>query len=157
MTLGELHDALQCLMYWYDDHLHQFTIGGVSFTSDESDTLDIMEAEDESRYRVDQVLTGVGEKFLYEYDFGDGWEVELNVEKCLPVEPERTYPYCLKGKRAAPPEDCGGIPGYCSLLDNLARPGTPEYDEAVDWLGGEPVDFEEFDIEAVSSCLSGLR
>jgi hypothetical protein len=156
MTLEQLHDTLQCLMSWYDFHLHQFTINGRSFTSEESDALGDMEAEDESRYQIDQVLPSVGETFLYEYDFGDGWEVVLKLERGLPADPGTTYPYCLKGKRTAPPEDCGGIPGYYSLLDNLAHPGTPEYDEAVDWLGGEPVDFEEFDVEAVNVCLNRL-
>jgi hypothetical protein len=50
-------------------------------------------------------------KFLYEDDFGDNWEHELLIEKILPREEGKRYPRCLTGKRACPPEGCGGIWG----------------------------------------------
>jgi hypothetical protein len=158
MTLEQLHGTLQCLMEnWYDYHLHQFTIKGFLYGPEEVDTFGDEELKDESRYRIDQVLSDPGETFLYEYDFGDGWEVGLKLEKMLPVEEGTAYPLCIKGKRAAPPDDCGGIPGYYDLVGNMSHPGTPEYDDSVEWLGGEPINFEEFDIEAVNGCLQRLK
>jgi hypothetical protein len=50
----------------------------------------------------------VSERFLYEYDFIDGWQHDVRVEQMLPLEPGRRYPVCIAGRRAAPPEDCGG-------------------------------------------------
>jgi Plasmid pRiA4b ORF-3-like protein len=48
------------------------------------------------------------ERFLYEYDFGDWWQHEVRIERGLEEQPKRTYPVCVGGRRAAPPEDCGG-------------------------------------------------
>jgi hypothetical protein len=48
---------------------------------------------------------------VYLYDFGDGWEHKVELEKILPREAGVRYPICLGGERVCPPEDCGGIPG----------------------------------------------
>ncbi|NQV26402.1 MAG: SEC-C domain-containing protein, partial [Rhodopirellula sp.] len=53
----------------------------------------------------------------------------------------------VTGKRNWPPEDCGGIWGYEELLEILADPKHPEYEDRIDWCG--EFDPEEFD--AVSS------
>jgi Plasmid pRiA4b ORF-3-like protein len=50
----------------------------------------------------------VNERFLYEYDFTDGWEHQVWVERFIPPEQAPLYPMCIGGSRAAPPEDCGG-------------------------------------------------
>jgi hypothetical protein len=49
---------------------------------------------------------------IYEYDFGDGWEHKVVVEKILAADSEKKCAVCLDGKNARPPEDCGGISGY---------------------------------------------
>ncbi|MDR6858644.1 plasmid pRiA4b ORF-3 family protein [Variovorax guangxiensis] len=48
------------------------------------------------------------ERFTYEYDFGDLWVHDLRIEATMPLDPKRMYPVCIAGRRAAPPEDCGG-------------------------------------------------
>ncbi|WP_353655681.1 plasmid pRiA4b ORF-3 family protein [Variovorax gracilis] len=50
----------------------------------------------------------LGERFTYEYDFGDCWIHDLRIEAALPIDPRLSYPSCTAGHRAAPPEDCGG-------------------------------------------------
>ncbi|WP_338181602.1 plasmid pRiA4b ORF-3 family protein [Candidatus Dormiibacter inghamiae] len=55
------------------------------------------------------------ERFLYEYDFTDGWQHDVRVERMLPLEPGRTYPVCVGGRRAVPPEDCGGPWAFLGL------------------------------------------
>ena len=60
----------------------------------------------------------------YSYDFGDGWVHEIQLEKILPREKDTSYPLCIDGKRACPPEDCGGVWGYPyadQLLKMLSR------------------------------------
>lgn len=70
----------------------------------------------------------------------------------LPADPKQLLPVCMKGKRACPPEDCGGIPGYCQLLDTLAEPDCEEKEELLDWLGG-PIDPEAFDLAEANAQL----
>jgi len=84
----------------------------------------------------------------YTYDFGDGWDHTIKLEKILPREKGRQYPNCLKGKRACPPEDCGGVGGYKNLLEIISDPKHEEYDEYMEWLE-EDFDPEAFDIHSV--------
>ena len=57
----------------------------------------------------------VGERFLCEYDFFDGWCHDVRVEAILPVEQGRPYPVCTGGRRSAPPEGCGGPWAFLDL------------------------------------------
>lgn len=52
------------------------------------------------------------DRALYRYDYGDGWEMDIILEKILLRRKNKDYPFCLEGELAGPPEDCGGIPGY---------------------------------------------
>ena len=72
-----------------------------------------------------QLPRGEGAKFDYVYDFGDHWEHEILVEKILPLEKGTHYPVCVTGRRACPPEDCGGATGYKELLEILLDPSRP--------------------------------
>ena len=67
--------------------------------------------KDESKARLNKVLSKPKQKMIYEYDFGDGWEHEILLEKVLPRDSMVRYPRCLGGARACPPEDCGGVHG----------------------------------------------
>jgi hypothetical protein len=62
-------------------------------------------------------------------------------------------PACIKGKRACPPEDCGGIWGYEELLETISNPKHPDHEDMLEWLGGE-FDPEEFDLEAINEDLA---
>ena len=149
-TLIDLHHVLQGTMGWFGGHLHQFIIGHEYYS--EPDPWGGMDAIDEREIRLDQIAPEEKFKFIYEYDFGDGWEHEILVEKILPADPDQDYPSCLKGKRACPPEDCGGPWGYAEMLEALGDPEHPEREMWVDWIG-EDFDSEEFDLDLVNSIL----
>lgn len=99
-------------------------------------------------------------KISYVYDFGDGWDHQVLVEKLLDRQPGTKYPRCIGGRRAAPPEDCGGIGGYEELLETLADPTHPEHAEMLEWLGldnAERFDPAAFDKQAVTESLPPIR
>jgi len=42
---------------------------------------------------------------------------EIRVERHLAVDSQRSYPVCVGGRRASPPEDCGGALAYMQLVE----------------------------------------
>jgi len=142
-------------MAWEGYHLHEFEVGGRCY-GEPDPTWSDWDAEDEAEVRLDQIVTGEGFKMGYTYDFGDNWEHVLLVERVLPLDSQQTYPMCIKGKRAVPPEDVGGVWGYEEFLRALKDPDHPEHQDYVDWWGEEPFDPAAFDREAVNAELHGL-
>jgi len=152
VSLLTLHNIVQNAMGWENGHLHQFIIGG-TYYGDEM-LLDEGDVEDEAKFKLNKVVKRPKEKFIYEYDFGDGWEHQLEVEKILPAEPDVRYPRCVAGKRACPPEDCGGVWGYASLLEAIGDPDHPEHEDMSEWVGDD-FDPEKFDLDGVNKILRG--
>ncbi len=156
MRLDNLHMVVQVAMGWTNSHLHSFSFGKRAFTIPfEEGYLEEMEMEDERSVLLSQLLTEPKAQFEYEYDFGDGWQHVITLEKILSAVPNTTYPLCLDGKRACPPEDCGGVWGYSDLLKVLANPAHPDYKEMKSWIGRK-FDPELFDLEKVNRSLRRL-
>jgi hypothetical protein len=129
MKLNRLHDVIQRLMPWTNSHLHQFIAGEKYYGMADPKFADMgPEMLNEKRYTLADLAPGAKKKFIYEYDFGDGWEHEVVGFK---------HPICLAGANACPPDDCGGIPGYYNLLEALANPKHPEHTHLKEWIGGE--------------------
>jgi hypothetical protein len=154
MTLGKLHEVVQIVMGWEGYHLHQFSIAGIDYGQPDPE-FDV-DVSNEDRVKLSQVIAGEKFKFLYTYDFGDNWEHEILVEKVLPAAADTHYPICLTGKRACPPEDCGGPWGYAELLEGLQDPENPDYEEQLEWVG-EGFDPNQFDLAAINQELSDLK
>ena len=152
-TFAQLHQILQCVMGWEGYHLYRFDISGMEYG--DPSMLEEMEGEDARRVTLETLVRGEKDKFLYEYDFGDSWDHELLVEKGLPYEAGKRYPVCLTGKRACPPEDCGGVWGYVSFLEAIHDPEHPEHEEMREWIGGE-FDREVFALDEVNVELQRL-
>jgi hypothetical protein len=160
VRLSQLHKILQVAMGWQNSHLHQFVAGerrgDETFYGVPDPDFNDLEVKDERRVRLRDIAPEAGAKFFYEYDFGDGWEHVLLVEKILPPDPSVRYPVCVKGKRACPPEDCGGVWGYADLLEALADPKHEQHQELRDWIGDD-FDPEAFDLDSVNRQLQQLR
>lgn len=154
--LPELHLMIQAAMGWYNCHLHSFTIDGVNYTMPNPEWDDDLDSEDETRGRVDRVVARVGVRFSYLYDFGDGWEHQVVVEKILAPAPDVDYPCCLAGKRRCPPEDVGGVSGYEYFLEAIRDPEHKEHAQYVEWISGE-FDPEEFDLDTVNGVLADYK
>lgn len=150
-SFWDLHVAIQDSMGWLDYHLHIFEIKNpVTYVKTE---IGIPDEEFNAYDRI--ILPDYKEKLSeyfnennciarYEYDFGDSWIHTIKFEKILPATVGDKYPKCIGGKMSCPPEDCGGIGGYYNLLSVLSDPRNEEYEEMIEWLGGEfnPVLFD---------------
>ncbi len=93
ITLHKLHQILQIVMGWENCHLHQFVIGGTYYGRTDPDYG--VDMRNENTVKLSQVVKSEKFKFNYEYDFGDGWEHQIVVEKIQPQEPATRYPVCL--------------------------------------------------------------
>ncbi len=143
--LDILHAIIQIAMGWQDMHLHQFRAKGKTYAAPNPEGILYDEDEDESESTLAEIAPAEKAKFFYDYDFGDGWEHTIVVEKILPLDPEAEYPICTGGERACPPDDSGGPWGYAEKLTILADPRHPEHREIKEWIG------EDFDPEAFSA------
>jgi len=78
------------------------------------------------------------------------------VEKIFKPQEDLLHPICLKGKRSAPPEDCGGKGGYYHLLKAINDPNHPDHADMLEWLEHE-YDPEYFDADIVNKQLAEIR
>jgi len=159
LHLDVLHDVLQTAVGWFDCHLHAFHLAGersAAFLTD----YDLEEGEEgtgEADVRLDQVLREVGDRLIYQYDFGDGWEHIIRLEAVSPPAPGDPGARCVAGRRAGPPEDIGGIWAYNGVAASLTgEPGAPALDEhMMEWLPPE-LDPTAFDVAEVNYALEQL-
>lgn len=151
LSLSGLHDVIQEVMGWTDSHLHGFHRNGERFGIPDPD-FDGERVVDECTVTIKDFGLSLKDRLGYIYDFGDGWEHMLTVEKVLKTGAYQT-PVCLKGARSCPPEDCGGAWGYENLLKIIKDPEHEEYEQWKTWLP-EDFDPEHFDLAEVNSALS---
>ena len=149
--LRQLHLAIQAAFNWWDDHLHEFHIGGLRYRNvsvlEEDLLADGPRVFDEQEVRLRDFL-GTGIMFTYIYDFGDDWRHTIELEELRSFDHAPRQATCVDGARARPPEDVGGIPGYAHFLDVISHPKNPDYAETLQWCGGH-FDPEWFDLAIV--------
>lgn len=151
-SLSFVSDTIIAAMGWTDSHLHGFRVRGETYG-----TPDLQwgnSVRDERRFELATIAPSVGNTFTYDYDYGDGWTHRVVVEAVEPIDPAVVYPRCIKGKRACPPEDCGGPFGYEQLLEALRDPKQDDHGEMLAWSG--PIDSNEFDLEETNAHLRSL-
>ena len=157
MSLERLHVLIQWVMPWTNSHMHQFIAGKTYYGAADPASSDLgVDMINEEEYSVADLAPAAKKKFLYEYDFGDGWLHEVVVEKILPPDKAFKHPVCLAGANACPPDDCGGLPGFYHLLEILQNPKNPEYAEMEEWIGGD-FDAERFDLEELNRRLKRFK
>ncbi len=146
IMLDGLHRAIQDAMGWDDAHLHEFECGGTRYGPVVDDFDPFGEGPENERVtRLSDVLTKPKSSLRYVYDFGDNWQHTVTLEKTTPLPSDRRAPRprCIGGRRACPPEDCGGPPGYDELLQALRDPRHPEHESYAEW-GGPDFDPEAY-------------
>jgi hypothetical protein len=154
LSLSNFHKIIQTTMGWTNSHLHQFIKNRTFYTTKMKDDFSWNEMDnvDYKGMKVSDLLQNEKEKIIYEYDFGDGWNHNIILEKILPIDNKTKYPVCLDGKMNCPPEDCGGIWRYAEMVKTLKNPKHKEYESIIEWLG-EDFDPEYFDKNNVNELL----
>lgn len=158
----ELHHILQIVMGWYNCHLfnfkyHDYYLELPNVADDEYDTFGRFQKVDPRKIILSEFFISPKNSINYTYDFGDNWQHEILLQKIIESNDVSTsLPFCIKGKYACPPEDCGSIPGYYNIIDVMSNPKHREYKSYVEWLG-DPFDMEGFDIDFVNEELNNLK
>jgi len=147
--LVDLHRIIQTIMGWTNSHLHQFT-DGINFYA--PNEFEIEESINSRTVKLNKILRQEKEGIFYEYDFGDGWEHVIVLEKIIDEDEKNQIPRCLDGKRHCPPENCGGIWGYEDLLKIISNKKNEELKETMDWLGGK-FDPDYFNLKEINKQL----
>ena len=156
IKLSELSGVLEAAMGWLGGHLHAFEADGVFFEIPDGESFGFPPPRDERKARLGEVLPAVKSNMRWDYDFGDGWEHDIVVEAIEPMKREATYPVCIAGKRACPPDDCGGPWGYSNLLAAISDPTHEEHEELIEWLP-PGFDADEFDIAEATEMMRSAR
>lgn len=143
ISLERLHDAIGAAFGWLGYHLWEFDTPRGEYGPPD----DELEIGNAARTKLSTVAPAVKDKIRYVYDFGDNWVHVIEIEEVAPARPGVRYPRCVTGRRAGPPEDCGGVWGYAELLEVLADPTHDEHQDRLEWLGLASA--EEFDAVAV--------
>ena len=138
IRLDRLHMTIQAAMGWTNSHLYEIRGGGVGWSPPDPDAGwggDFMDAR---KARLGDILEDIGTKTLkYLYDFGDGWEHTIKIERLIDPEPGMLYPRLIEAKGHCPPEDVGGPWGYGELLEALADPSNERHGELKEWLADD--------------------
>jgi hypothetical protein len=122
LSIADLHRAIQVLMGWEDDYLHRFRIHGQDYGIEHMDGMPF--DEDAEDVPLSRFGFRPSERFLYQYDFTDGWEIEIRVEKVMDeaVSGEDLIPRCISGREPAPPDGSGGPRVYAERRLEVVRP-----------------------------------
>lgn len=151
LTLDQVNAVIQASFEWTNSHLHEFSTtepgrrwGGKRFVPpilmDDDD-----EATEESTVQLGALLVKPGDIVEFMYDFGDSWEHAIKLENVKDLKPTAPVAACTGGRRAGPPDDCGGIWGYLLMIEAGLDPEHPEYEEyaeQIEMIFGEDAAFD---------------
>jgi Plasmid pRiA4b ORF-3-like protein len=147
ITLQRLHEVIQAVAGWSDEHSHEFVIADKRYGRPAP--REVVPVYNEALYRLHSLSLFKGAAFVYVYDFSDRWRVEITVERLLPRDPGAPYRTLLGGARAFPPEGSGGPSVYQMLLETASRGVSQDF-------AADHFDPERFDLKADNERLDSL-
>lgn len=158
-TFYELHFIIQDAFEWQDEHLYEFKIKNKRIGEPEDSSLIFFNDEEQvidgDSVSLASEIIRPKTKFEYEYDFGDSWVHQIEVEQFLERDKKLTYPICIAGEMQGPPEDSGGPWRYKEKLDILNDQSNPDREELLEWMGKD-FDPLQFDLKKVNERLKRL-
>ncbi|CUH99340.1 plasmid pRiA4b ORF-3 family protein [Leisingera aquaemixtae] len=159
-NLSALHELIQAVMSWENDHLYQFSIGERFYGEPGPEDAVLGHKAYHAKYMRLGTLVGRGiAEFQYTYDFGDNWQHSIAIEHIGVADPDVDYPIYLDGERTAPPEDVGGPPGIMDFLEAMANNHHPEHKNMIRWYGRpfNPIDFSASEVAATVRDIAAKR
>lgn len=156
VRLDHLHTIVQAAMGWTNSHLWEFRAGGTGWGPRDADT-DFGDGPlDARKATLLRVLNDVGGKTIrYLYDFGDGWEHTIKVEKVFPDVPGLNQPFLLEAIGRCPPEDIGGPSGYMAFIEAIADPNHTRYAEFAELYGAD-FDPQAVDVKQLEAAVGAI-
>lgn len=116
LRLPVLSATILAAMGWKNSHLHQFKVGRVIIGMRVPEDDDPYRSIKEDDVYIAALFRARGESCVYQYDFGDWWQHEVQLLDFFPREKGTKYPLLIDGARACPPEDFGGPHRYREAL-----------------------------------------
>jgi hypothetical protein len=158
ISLKTLHNVIQAAMGWFDMHLWEMRLGKQTFGLPMDEDWGAEPRIDGAKVRLSQILGQRKTVIDYIYDFGDSWEHRLTLSDVRFADPGVAYPRYTARERSAPPEDCGGVPGYYAALEARADPRHPEHADIVEWLDGyDPEEFDDLPLKLAVGRIASRR
>jgi hypothetical protein len=142
IRLDRLHLTIQAAMGWTNSHLYEILAGDAGSGWGIPDPDGGNEPRDARKARLVDALEDT-KKLRYLYDFGDGWEHTIMVERLIDPEPGVLYPRLIDATGRCPPEDIGGPWGYAEFIEAINDPKHKRHAELKEWFA------DDFDPNAV--------
>ena len=134
-NLGHLYDAINEQTQEFYTQSEDFVPGGMTKVKLDLATVSLLNEKD---------------KLTIHYDYGDGWEFKLHVQKIQPVTNEE-LPHVQKARCYGIIEDVGGVGALEQYYDDYQKGQVdPDF---LDWLGGEPIDLDTVDINELNQLI----
>ena len=138
IRLDRLHLTIQAAMGWTNSHLYEIRARDVGWSTPDPEIDWSRDFLDARKARLDEVLEDVRTKKLrYVYDFGDGWEHTIKIERLIDPEPGQLYPRLTEASGCCPPEDVGGPWGYAELLEAIDDPAHERHADLHQWISDQ--------------------
>lgn len=154
IRLGRLHLTLQAALGWTNSHLYEIRAGQTGWGLTDPTWPD--GPRDAGKAKLIDILENTGVKTLrYLYDFGDGWEHTIKIERLVESEEGVLYPRLIDASGRSPPEDVGGPWGYAELLEAIGDKSHERHAEFREWLG-EDFDPNAFDPAPLAAEIAAL-
>lgn len=138
-------------------HLYDLYNPANDIRYENQDTIEAMsEWKSEDAVNAEKVKVSAfeqGDKLILSYDYGDGWEFEVNIKKVDDYARAPKYPRILSGKGLGIIDDIGGVG---SLQDYYDTPEDQLDPDIIDWTGGEKIDLDKFDKDGLNDGLMHL-
>lgn len=154
IRLDRLHMTLQATLGWTNSHLYEIRVGDTGWGVPDPDWGD--GPLDACKATLLAILEDTGAKALrYLYDFGDGWEHTIKIERLIDTETGVLYPRLIEAVGRCPPEDVGGPYGYDEFIEALADPKHERHTELRE-CAGDDYDPYLLDADALAENIAAL-